>query len=121
MNSIRLLAIACVFIAPTWSGCRAQAPQTGRRAVHHIDANTTLVELGDTLLWIRGPDESVRRDSIAPDGRPLVMVALLTPDSTFVLWSGKRTPMNPALAKHIRALRQIARDEDAGKLPVPSP
>jgi hypothetical protein len=86
-----------------------------------MKADVTLVERGDTLLWIRGPDESVSRDSIAPDGKPLVMVALLTPDSTFVLSGRKRTPMNSDLAKHVRALRQMARDEAAGSLPKPSP
>ena len=121
MRSIRIITVATVLPAPGWAGCRAQAPQTERQIVHHVNANVTLVERGDTLLWIRGLSEAVSRDSIASDGKRLVMVSLLRPDSNFELRGGKWTLMNPALAKHLRAIRQIARDEDAGLLPKPSP
>jgi hypothetical protein len=84
-----------------------------------VGSNITLVERGDTLLWIRGPSEAVPRDSLAADGKPVVMVALLLPDSTYVLLNGHRTPMNPVLAKHMRAALQMLRDEDAGLLPRP--
>jgi hypothetical protein len=118
MRALSIGALCLVLGAS--ASCRAQqAPRTPRTVVHHVLDNATLVERGDTLLWVRGPSETVPRDSIGPDGKPVVLVALLLPDSTFVLLSGRRTPMNPALAKHLRAILQMARDEGAGRLPKP--
>jgi hypothetical protein len=116
-------AATFVLLAPVFSSCSAQSARDPRPAtvVHHMTNTTTLVEHGDTLLVIRGPSEAVPRDSIGADGKPIVMVALLLPDSTYVLTNGRRTPMNPSVAKHLRAILQLARDEDAGRRPKPSP
>ena len=115
MRSLRALAMLCVLLAPSWASCRAQAS----RKVYHMTDSLTLVEHGDTVLFVRSADDAAPRDAIAPDGKPVVLVALLRADSTYVLLSGKRTPMNPTVAKHVRAMLTMARDEAAGRLPRP--
>ena len=118
MQSLRSAALGLIVCALGWAGCGAQAPRTVM-VVHHESDSLTIVERGDTLLWIRGPSEAVSRDSLLADGKPLVMVALLRPDSAFAILRGQRTPMNPVVAKHMRAFLQILREEDAGLRPRP--
>ena len=112
---MRILSAVAAIALMGAPACRAQAP----RVVHHVTDSLTLVELGDTLLFIRGPSDSARRDAVAPDGKPMMMVALLKPESTFVVVGGKRTPMNPIVAKHVRNILAMAREEAAGFRPKP--
>jgi hypothetical protein len=118
MQSLRSTALGFIFCALGWAGCRAQAPRT-TAVVNHLSDSLTVVERGDTLLWIRGPSDAVSRDSIRADGKPVVMVALLLPDSSYVVLYGRRVAMNPVVAKHMRILRQMMHDEQAGRLPRP--
>ena len=115
MRPPRVSALLCLVLAPSWASCRAQTTRT----VHHMTDSLTLVESGDTLLWIRGPSDAVQREALGRDGKPIVMVVLFESDSTYVLLRGQRKPMNPAVARHVRGVLTMAREEDAGRRPKP--
>lgn len=113
MKALMTVGVLVLLAAPS---CSAQpsVTMTPARVVHRLMDSLTLVEHGDTVLMVRSPDADAPRSAVAADGKPVVMVTLFRGDSTYVLMGGKQTPMNPQIAKHLRAILLIAREETAG-------
>lgn len=113
MKSLMTVGVLFLLAAPS---CSAQpsVAMTPARVVHHLTDSLTLVEHGDTVLMVRSDNADTPRTALASDGKPVVMVTLFRGDSTYVLMGGKQTPMNPQIAKHLRAILLIAREETAG-------
>src|SRR5688500_7557566 len=89
---------------------------------------TPLIEHGDTLIMPlpKGQADSIRAKltrRMSADGKtPLpgridTLVYLLRHDSVYIVFSGKRYPLHPELAKNVRFMRYVAR-RDAANPPM---